>query len=330
MTAVHEDTDPREQVTDETPGSNEGSDTAALASWPSRAGAFCLDVLLGLGVVATLLVVAWAAPQRQWLWWLCVIPAAVVLLAIAVNRLVLPTITGWTLGRALFGITVLRRDGSAPGPWRLLVRDLAHLLDTAVLFLGWLWPLWDTRHRTFADMLLRTEVRVRTPKPVRAKRFVVIAAVLGAVLAVAAATLGYLTIYRADLAVAQAREQLAVQGPKLVTEMLSYRKDNMQADFDRAKGNVTEGYWPQLQEQQESVKKSDAIDNEYWSPNSAVLEVSADRGTMLVLMQGQRGTPPDYWTITATVKAEFERVDGQWKVDGLTVLAKPQPAGGGR
>ena len=54
---------------------------------------------------------------------------------------------------------MVRRDGEAIGPWGLLLRDLAHLLDT-VSVVGWLWPLWDSRRRTFADMLLRTEVRV--------------------------------------------------------------------------------------------------------------------------------------------------------------------------
>ena len=51
-----------------------------------------------------------------------------------------------------------RRDGEPSGPWGLLLRDLAHLLDTASV-VGWLWPLWDSQRRTFADMLLRTEVR---------------------------------------------------------------------------------------------------------------------------------------------------------------------------
>ena len=85
--------------------------------------------------------------------------AALVFLPMAVNRLVLPTITGWSLGRALFGIAVRKRDGSPVGLVRLFIRDLAHLLDTAALFIGWLWPLWDRRGRTFAaDLLLRTEV----------------------------------------------------------------------------------------------------------------------------------------------------------------------------
>lgn len=85
--------------------------------------------------------------------------AAVAFLLVLVNRLVLPTVTGWSLGRAVCGIAVVGRDGQSPGPWRLLLRDLAHLLDTLSLFVGWLWPLWDSRRRTFADMLLRTEAR---------------------------------------------------------------------------------------------------------------------------------------------------------------------------
>ena len=79
----------------------------------------------------TCLLVAWAAPLRGWLWWVAVALAGVVFLAMALNRLLLPSITGWTLGRSLVGIAVVSRDGAPVGPWRLLVRDLAHLLDTA-------------------------------------------------------------------------------------------------------------------------------------------------------------------------------------------------------
>ena len=39
------------------------------ASWLARAGAFALDVLLGMGVVATMALLALATPQRGWLWW---------------------------------------------------------------------------------------------------------------------------------------------------------------------------------------------------------------------------------------------------------------------
>lgn len=307
------------------------TDSARPASWPARAGAFALDVLVGLAVFATLVLVAWSTPQREWLWWVTVLGAAAVLLAVAVNRLLLPALTGWSMGRALFGIAVVGRDGARVGPWRLLARDAAHLIDTAALLLGWLWPLWDRRNRTVADIVARTEVRVVDPRPPNAKRTAVKVVSLGAAVAVVAAALGYVTVYRQDLRLAQAHEQLAVQGPKLVTDMLSYQAATLQEDFERARAVVTDDYRPQLEEQQRNIEAAGAVDNDYWAPNAAVLSATADRGTMLVLLQGQRGTPPDYRTITATVKAEFVRAGAnQWKVDNLTVLASPnQPGGGG-
>ncbi|HTM86493.1 MAG TPA: RDD family protein, partial [Mycobacterium sp.] len=152
-----------------------------LASWPARAGAFAIDVLVGAGVIVALAMVVFSAPLYGWLWWVCFVGAVLVMVAILVNRVLLPSITGWSLGRAVFGIRVETADGSA-GLVRLLLRDLAHLLDTAAVFIGWLWPLWDARNRTFADLLTRTEVhRVQPPEaPVRtrAAALMVAAAVL--------------------------------------------------------------------------------------------------------------------------------------------------------
>jgi Mce-associated membrane protein len=303
------------------------------ASWAARAGAFVVDVLVGLGVVAAFVLVAWSTAQRDWLWWLCVSAAAVVLLSVVVNRLLLPSVTGWSLGRALMGIVVVRRDGSAVGPWRLLVRDIAHLLDTLALFIGWLWPLWDRRGRTFADLLTRTEARRREPAPARAGRVALIAVSVAAVLAVAAAGLGYTVVYRNDFRTGQAREQVAVEGPKIVEEMLSYDPATLQADFDKAQSLVTDGYRPQLVAQQQAIvangKKSPIIANDYWVTNSAVLSSTEHDATMLILMQGQRGVAPNMRTITATVKVNFQKSgDGKWQVGALSVLAKPKSGGG--
>jgi Mce-associated membrane protein len=137
-----------------------------LASWQARAGALGLDVALGVGVLAVLAPLVVTAPQRGWLWWIYIIASAVIVLLVLANRWLLPTIAGWSLGRAVVGIRVVRRGDDEPAGFvRLMVRDVAHLLDTALLFIGWLWPLWDSRHRTFADLLLRTEVhRVEPPR----------------------------------------------------------------------------------------------------------------------------------------------------------------------
>ena len=68
------------------------------ASWLARAGAFSVDVLLGIAVIATMALLTLSAPQRGWLWWVFTSAAVVVFLLMAVNRLLLPTITGWSLG----------------------------------------------------------------------------------------------------------------------------------------------------------------------------------------------------------------------------------------
>jgi Mce-associated membrane protein len=303
-----------------------------LASWPARAGAFAVDVLLGVAVIATMTVSAWSAPWLGWLWWVFVVAAAAAFVAIAVNRLLLPTITGWSLGRALFGIKVHTRDGAPPGVLRLVGRELVHLLDTAALFVGWLWPLWDRRHRTFADLLLRTEVH-DVERPQRDMRRPAAAALIVAtVLCALAVGLSYLVVYRPERAVDVARAQIAEQGPRIVEQMLSYTSESLQQDFSHAQSLTTDGYRDQLIAQQQIVQQAGATSNEYWAVSSAVLSASANQTAMLIAMQGQRGTDPkDLKFITATLRVDFEKSDdGQWKVANLIVLKKPQMNVGGQ
>ncbi len=323
-------------VLDATPNAaaDDPSATDRPASWLARVGAFALDVLLGLGVIAVLALLAYLAitvSQPGWLWLVYVVAAAAVFLLMAVNRLLLPAITGWSLGRALFGIRVVRRrDGASVGAWRLLARDLAHLLDTAALFIGWLWPLWDSRRRTFADLLLRTEVR-RVDPPQRDMRRLVAKVLVAAVAVCAAAVaLNYLVVYRHELAVDRARQQVAEQGPRIVEQMLSYNKDTLSGDFARAQALATDSYRPDLVAQQQAVQKAGATTNEYWAVSSAVLPQSRDqalpdRAAMLLAMQGQRGSDPKTLRfITATVRVDFEKSgDDKWRVANLTVLKKP-------
>jgi len=42
------------------------SPTSGLASWPARAGALCLDVLLGIGVLAVLVPLVLAGASLIW------------------------------------------------------------------------------------------------------------------------------------------------------------------------------------------------------------------------------------------------------------------------
>jgi Mce-associated membrane protein len=302
------------------------------ASWAARAGAFSLDVLLGAAVIATMALLTLSAPAQGLLWWVFTAVAALVLILVAVNRLVMPTITGWSLGRAVVGIAVHRPDGSTVGLWRLVGRDLAHLLDTAALFVGWLWPLWDRRRRTFADLLLRTEVHNVEPSGRDVRRTAAMVLIAAVLLCAAGVSLSYLVVYRHDRAVDAAHVQIASEGPRIVEQMLSYNVDTLQQDFSHAQSLTTDAYRPQLIAQQQAVQKAGATSNEYWAVSSAVLSASADRASMLLAMQGQRGTAAkDLKFITATVRVDFEKSrDGQWRVANLIVLKKPQMNQGGQ
>jgi Mce-associated membrane protein len=325
LTVVVEET----QTTEVIPESPQNS----LAPWHVRVGAFAVDVLPGCAVVATMALVSFTVPPRGVWWWVSTSVAGVAFLLVLVNRLVLPTITGWSLGRAVCGIAVVGRDGEAPGPWRLLLRDLAHLLDTASLFVGWLWPLWDSRRRTFSDMLLGTEVRCVEPdeRPGNARRWTAVAVLTCAFVCVTGAVLSYAVVDSRDRAIDQTRQQISVQGPKLVTQMLTYDPKSLQDDFARAQSLATDNYRPKLVEQQEIVKKGHPVVNEYWPNDAAIQSATPDRATMLLFMHGRRGEGGEQRYITATVQVKFAKGgDGRWRVDDLTVLAKPKPAGNGK
>ena len=295
------------------------------AGWWARAGAFTIDVLFGLGLMATILLIGWSAPA--WGFWVGMILAGAVLLAVLVNRLLLPAALGWSLGRSLFGIAVVRRDAEPIGPWRLLVRDLAHLIDTVPFFLGWLWPLIDSRGRTFADLIVRTEVdQADGAVPDRGRLAERVVAGIAAA-SVVVAGLGYALVYRPQRAAEQTRAQISVEGPKIVADMLSYTAKTADGDFADAQKLVTDGYRPELIKQQESVRKNGLTDNEFWSTNGAVLSASADRAAMLLLLQGQRGIAPKQRFVIASVRVSFTRSGDNWLVSDLSVLSPPKATG---
>jgi Mce-associated membrane protein len=304
----------------------------ALAPWHIRACAFAVDVLPAIAVATTMALVSFTVPARGAWWWLCVSVFGLAILLMLVNRLLLPTIIGWSLGRALCGIAVVHRDGEAIGAWGLLLRDLAHLLDT-VSVVGWLWPLWDSRRRTFADILARTEVRCsdsERPQP-DIRRWTAIALLTATGLCLAGAVVSYAAVYSHDRAIDQTRAQIAIQGPKIVAQMLTYDPKSLHDDFARAQSLSTDNYRGQLKAQQDIVQKGNPLVNEYWSMDSSIESASPDRATMLLFLQGRRGAAPEERYITATVRVNFAKDgDGRWRVDDLTVLTKPKPSGNGK
>lgn len=294
----------------------------ALAPWHFRAGAFAVDVVVGAAVVATLALVSFTLPGNGVWWWVSVSILGAAILLMLVNRLLLPPVAGRSLGRGLFGIAVVRRDGQAPGPWRLLVRDLAHLLDTASV-VGWLWPLWDSRRRTFADLLLRTEVRRVEPeeRPAAIRKWAATTVLTAAAVCLAGVAVSYLVVYSRDRASDQTRAQVEAQGPKMVAQMLTYDPKSLDDDFARARSLATDKYRGKLAAEQDKARKRTPVINEYWPRDWSVQSATPDRATMLLFLQGRRGVAPDERYISATVRVNFTKGgDHRWRVDDLTPL----------
>jgi Mce-associated membrane protein len=273
--------------------------------------------------------VSFTVPRSDAWWWVSMSVGGAIILLVLVNRSLLPSVTGWSLGRALFGVAVIRpRDGKPADAWLLLLRDLAHQLDTAAFLLGWLWPLWDSRRRTFADMLTRTEVRCTSPvqRPANVRRWTAAAVLVAATICLAGAGVSYAVVYAKERATDQAHAQIAVQGPRIVARMLTYAPKSLAADFKLAQSLATDKYRVQLAAQQEVVQKGHPALTEYWVTSSAIQSVAPDRATMLLLMRGRRGEPPEQRDISATLRVTFtkDRTE-QWRIDELTVLTKPKP-----
>jgi Mce-associated membrane protein len=316
--------------TDDTPAVDEAAPNM-LPRWHIRAAAFGVDALPGLAVMSTMTLVWLAVPLRSVWWWIAVSLLVLAALLTMINRVVLPAVIGWSLGRALMGIAVVLPDGDAAGVGRLLCRDLAHLLDTLSVFVGWLWPLWDPRRRTFADLLLGTEVHRVEPdrRPPGISRETALVVSAAALLCITGAGMGVLAVYLPDRAADRTRDAISTQGPKIVTEILTYDPKSLKQQFARAQSLTTEKYRPQLVKQQETVQKGHPVVNEYWFTDSAVLSAARDQATMLVFLQGHRGVGDDQRFITATVRVSFVKAkDAHWLVDDLTVLTKPKSAEG--
>lgn len=62
--------------------------------------------------------------------------------------------TGQTLGKRALGIRVISFDTGGPiGYGRALIRYLGRIISTLILFLGYLWMLWDREKQTWHDKM---------------------------------------------------------------------------------------------------------------------------------------------------------------------------------
>ena len=94
---------------------------------------------------------------------------AVILLVFSIwNVVIRQGRTGYTLGKTVVGIRLVKVSTMQPmGAGLSFVRQIAHYVDSLVCYLGWLWPLWDSRNQTLADKIMGTVVIVQPQDQLR-------------------------------------------------------------------------------------------------------------------------------------------------------------------
>lgn len=83
------------------------------------------------------------------------------------NRVVQQGRTGQSIGKAALGIVLVSaRTGTPIGAGSAFLREVVHYVVDGLLYIGYLWPLWDRRKQTLGDKVVGTVVAkdVRRPK----------------------------------------------------------------------------------------------------------------------------------------------------------------------
>jgi uncharacterized RDD family membrane protein YckC len=65
--------------------------------------------------------------------------------------------TGSSIGKSIMKFKVVGEKTRQPiGFGKSIVRQLAHIIDSAICYVGYLFPLWDAKRQTIADKIMST------------------------------------------------------------------------------------------------------------------------------------------------------------------------------
>ena len=136
-----------------------------FATWGPRVGAYLVDALVTLpfGLVAYLVDGPTIDPvTAETTGGFGLTYVLLTLLSVAVhayNRWYLAGKTGQSWGKRALGLRLLKEQTGQPiGFGMAFVRDLAHIVDTVICYIGFLFPLWDAKRQTLADKMTGTIV----------------------------------------------------------------------------------------------------------------------------------------------------------------------------
>jgi uncharacterized RDD family membrane protein YckC len=129
--------------------------TSPYANWGLRVGAYLIDVapIVILEIIfIRISVVAYLVILVASLGWTIY------------NRWYQGGTTGQSLGKKALKIRLVSEETGQPiGMLMAFVRDICHIVDAVICYVGFLFPLWDAKRQTLADKIVRTVVVTDSP-----------------------------------------------------------------------------------------------------------------------------------------------------------------------
>ncbi|MDT5332666.1 MAG: hypothetical protein QOF31_3963 [Mycobacterium sp.] len=124
------------------------ADNQCISTGEYSYGVYCTSsfgaigvILLGLGYIAALAYWVWNWGYRQ-------------------------GTTGSSIGKSIMKFKVVSEKTWQPIGFGLsIVRQLAHIVDGAICYIGYLFPLWDAKRQTLADKIMATVCVPLNPQP---------------------------------------------------------------------------------------------------------------------------------------------------------------------
>lgn len=127
---------------------------ARLAEWPIRALGGLIDYIVpGIvaGVVGSVLTNVSGSLGN--------LVSSVLMLGWVIYLCYLSGTYGVTPGRAIAKTKLIGEEtGNVIGFGPAIIRQLAHIVDSIICYIGWLFPLWDAKKQTLADKICKTVV----------------------------------------------------------------------------------------------------------------------------------------------------------------------------
>ncbi|AWK76530.1 hypothetical protein CBI38_34710 (plasmid) [Rhodococcus oxybenzonivorans] len=312
----------------------ESSDTSTpdtdYAGFARRAGAFGLDWIAPVVVIATVAAINVVLDHPLWCLIVSGLVAAATISFVLWNRVWEQGRTGSTVGKSAARIVTVDVEEETPIGWRrALSRELAHVIDTCVLMTGWFRPLWDGKRQTLADRLVKTVVVVEPSEPARDKGRLRVVAIL-TVVVIAGGTLvatTYFAQYRHDQQTSEARttvQQVAAAGS---TALLSYTFDTAEAQLESASTFLTGDFLDYYRKFTEQVvvpaAKEKSVTTQANVVGSSIEQVDPTSATVLVMVNQSTTTSdsPAPSASQSAVRVELEKVGGRWLISAFNPVS---------